>query len=356
MLVFGSVVVCVAIVHIAEAINDDNRNLPLAKAEIENPASSLLKYGTLEERVQALEFQMENVHDDIIQINTDVTTLNSEVTDLEEDIESQITIIQADISVINSEQNIQDAQLLEIENSVENIEVEVARMGKLETSIGEVNKSLAFELKHLNQVVGELLDDLQELLRTLQETDAGLSEELSKFNTSFTMVTDNVQGLTDVTDDLLVSVASLRETDFGLRHDIVRLTAADRTLDSRISQLEVDGTVAFHAALGRYSSIPEESIVTFDNVNVNLGGAYSRSTGKFTTPSGGAGLYYFYVHVLIGRYRWAWISIRHNGITVAMINEDETTDYDFPSGSCGAVIMMEEGNNLLIWDILLIVN
>ena len=264
MWVFGSVVVCVAIVSIPEATNgDEERNIRQPHTtEIKDPASLLLKYATLEERVQALEFQMENVHD--------------EVTNLEEDIESQITIIQADISVINS----------------------------------------------------------------------GLSEELSKFNTSVTMVTENVQGLTGVTDDLLVSVSSLQETDFDLRQDIVQLTQADRTLDSRLLQLEVDGTVAFHTAFGTYSTMPINSIVVFDTVNVNLGGGYSGSTGRFTTPSGGAGLYYFYVHVSLNKTTFAWINIRHNGTTVAIMREDETGSRDYPSGSCGAVIMMQEGNNV----------
>ena len=137
--------------------------------------------------------------------------------DLEEDIESQITIIQADISVINSEQNIQDAQLLEIENNVENIEVDVARIGELETSIEEVNESLTSELLHLNQMAEELSDDLQESVTKLEETDAGLREDISEFNTSVTVVTEDVEGLTGVTDHLLVSVVSLQETDTGLR-------------------------------------------------------------------------------------------------------------------------------------------
>ena len=128
--------------------------------------------------------------------------------------------------------------------------------------------------------------------------------------------------------------------------DIAQLTEVDGTLDSRLSQLEVDGAVAFHTALGTYSKIPEDSIVVFNNVNENLGGGYNSSTGRFTTPSGGAGLYYFYFHVLIGFYRFAWFNIRHNGVTVAMMTEDEDRGGDFPSGSCGAVIMMQEGNNV----------
>ena len=71
--------------------------------ETDNPAdSSLLNNTNLEKRVQALEFQMANVHEDI-------TTLNTELADLEEDTEAQITRIQTDISVLHSEQNLQDA-------------------------------------------------------------------------------------------------------------------------------------------------------------------------------------------------------------------------------------------------------
>ena len=56
--------------------------------------------------------------------------------------------------------------------------------------------------------------------------------------------------LTAVTDDLQVSVVSLQETDAGLMEDIGQPTEVDRTLDFRLSQLEVDGAVAFQTALG----------------------------------------------------------------------------------------------------------
>ena len=74
---------------------------------------------------------------------------------------------------------------------------------------------------------------------------------------------------------------------------------------------------------------------------MNLGGGYNSSTGKFTTPSGGAGLYYFYVHVLVDHGRWVWMNIRHNGVTAAIMAEDEFGGDDNP--------VMEEGNNLLMW-------
>ena len=227
----------------------EKRVLALERAQEETKSDistqSLMQNDTsLEERVQALEFQMENVHEDM-------------------------TVIEGEISVINSEQDLQDTQLQIIE--------------------------------------------------------------------------EDVQEVTAVTDDLQMSVTSLQETDAGLLEDITQLTEVDGSLDSRLSKLEVGGAVAFHVALGTYSSIPINSVVLFPNVNVNLGEGYNAETGQFVTSSGGAGLYYFYVHVLVGSGKFAWINIRHNGINVAMMNEDENLGGDVPSGSCGAVIMMEEG-------------
>ena len=314
MWVFGSVVVCVAIVSIAEAINEEEeRNIrqlhtkrQLAKAYSENQASVaslLLSYMNLEERVQALELQMQNVHEDI-------------------------TLIEGEISETNSEQDLQDTQIQQIEKDINEIQGGLGVIGGTVTELTAVT------------------DDLQLSLVLLQEKDAGLSEELSKLNTSVTMVTENVEGLTGITDDLQVSVVTLQETDADLMEDIAQLTEGDGTLDSRLSQLEVDGAVAFHAALGTYSHIRINTIVVFGTVNVNLGGGYSGSTGQFTTPSGGAGLYYFYVHVSLDRGTFAWTNIRHNGTTVAIMREDETRSRNYPSGSCGAVIMMQEGNNV----------
>ena len=154
--------------------NLQKRVLALERAQEEKERDdssglSMFNDTNLEERVQALEFQMENVHEDM-------------------------TVIEGEISVINSEQDLQDTQLQIIE--------------------------------------------------------------------------EDVQAVTAATDDLQVSVVSLQETDAGLMDDIAQLSEVDGTLDSRLSRLEVDGTVAFHVALLTYSSIPEDSVVVFGNVNV----------------------------------------------------------------------------------------
>ena len=247
-------------------------------------------------------------------------------------IESQIIIIQADISVINSEQNIQDAQLLEIENNVENIEVDVARIGELQASLGD-----------LNETVGELSDDLQESVTTLQETDLGFSEELSKLNTSVTVVTEDVEGLTAVTDDLLVSVVLLQETDAGFMEDIGQLIESDSNLDPRVCQLEVERTFGFHAVLGDYTAIPKGSVVVFPMVNINLGNGYNAETGDFLTVVGGVGLT---SSIFISRYRKGertQMDIRVNIQRLVQMAEDDGSANGWHGSSCGAAALLEEG-------------
>ena len=225
--------------------------------------------------------------------------------------------IQADISVINSEQNIQDAQLLEMENSVENIEVELARIGELETS-----------LRNLNETVGELSDDLQKSVTTLEETD---------------VVTEDVEGLTATTDDLLVSVVSLQETDAEVMDNIAQLIETNSNLDARLSKLEVDRTFGFHADLGPYTSIPLGSVVVFPIVNVILGNGYNSETGNFVTPLGGAGLYFFYTHFQLQRGEYVQIDIRVNGMRLAQMVENDGNANGYPGGSCGAAVVLDEG-------------
>ena len=67
-------------------------------------------------------------------------------------------------------------------------------------------------------------------------------------------------------------------------------------VNEQLSKLEVNGTVAFHVFLHEYTSIPIDSTVLFGQVYTNLGTGYDVTTGVFTVPPGGDGLYYFYAH------------------------------------------------------------
>ena len=113
-------------------------------------------------------------------------------------------------------------------------------------------------------------------------------------------------------------------------------------LDDRISRLELDGTFAFHAALVSYSSIPTEAPVIFNGVNVNLGDGYDSTTGIFTAPPGGAGLYYFYTHLLFLANEYSNFIIRHNGADLCDAFEDNDNG-DHGMSSCGAAVVLEEG-------------
>ena len=98
----------------------------------------------------------------------------------------------------------------------------------------------------------------------------------------------------------------------------------------------------FHAVLASYSSIPEDTPAIFDEVNVNLGNGYSPTTGLFTVPSGGAGLYYFYTYLLYYPNENSNFPIRHNGFDLCDTYADgDSGDCDMTS--CGAVVVLEEG-------------
>ena len=99
------------------------------------------------------------------------------------------------------------------------------------------------------------------------------------------------------------SIADLEQADQDLATEIDELsTTVDSEvdfLDSRLSQLQVDGTFAFHAYVGSYSTVPVNTIVVYDNIIINQGNGYNSGTGVFTVPTGGAGLYYFLLTLLL---------------------------------------------------------
>ena len=74
------------------------------------------------------------------------------------------------------------------------------------------------------------------------------------------------------------------------------VNASVEALDIRLERMELNGTIAFHAYLGLYDSVPESTVIVFGNVNVNIGNGYDGATGEFTVPPGGDGLYYLYGH------------------------------------------------------------
>ena len=73
---------------------------------------------------------------------------------------------------------------------------------------------------------------------------------------------------------------------------------------------------------------------------------YDSETGEFTVPSGGAGLYYFYVHILCDNGEQVRVDLRRNGGTVCRAYagiRDENAGNEIHSSSCGGVVDLEEG-------------
>ena len=63
-------------------------------------------------------------------------------------------------------------------------------------------------------------------------------------------------------------------------------------------------------------------------------------------PSGGAGLYYFFVHFLIQDGLYVTFRIEHNGAALCDAVGDETEGGDMPATSCAAVVLLAEGDSI----------
>ena len=85
----------------------------------------------------------------------------------------------------------------------------------------------------------------------------------------------------------------MREELETLSGDVGSLNASIEDAEQKIQVLEQEETIAFHAYLGTYSSIAEDTVVIFPNIEENRGNGYDGATGEFTVPPGGAGVYYF---------------------------------------------------------------
>ena len=72
---------------------------------------------------------------------------------------------------------------------------------------------------------------------------------------------------------------------------------------------------------------------------------YNSSTGEFTVPTGGAGLYYFYVHVLVDDGEEASLSLVRNNEALCSLNADNDNSGtgDYATGTCAATVMLNTG-------------
>ena len=233
---------------------------------------------------------------------------------------------------------------MEIENRVENIEVDVARIGELEASLQQLNNSVVSvnkKLDGLNESVAELgdvTDGLQHSVVSLHETDADLIQDFEKLNETVRNSEDEINYLKEDIVRLFENLDNLNES---VNNWIIEV-------ESRMSRLEYDGIIAFNAEMGTYVSIPEATTVIFPIVHQNLRNGYDPSLGQFTVTPGGDGLYYFYVHFFFARGEYASFDLKHNNVIVCVVFEDEIEGGDRAGAGCGGVVTVQVGKMVFL--------
>ena len=204
------------------------------------------------------------------------------------------------------------------------------RIGTVELAVNQLSMSVSRILKHLKMEEVEdkpFLPDTAIVPGFLNDTD--LEERVTVLESQMSNVQD---------------VAAIEETVTGLQANDENQQGAINSLDFRLSQVELDGAVAFHTYLGIYSTIPPGTVVVMPNVLVNLGNGFNSETGTFTVPTGGAGLYYLYAHFMYDIGDWVYIGIRRNGFTLCYATNDDLQEaQDHDASSCGAVSVLDEG-------------
>ena len=235
----------------------------------------------LEQRVTVLELQMTIVTDELI-------ILTETVVDAEEDVDN----VEGQVTVILADQVIQDGRLLELETDAEELQ-------------GSVN-NLQLSVLTLEINDAELNATIEEVRTGLMEVNAPVNQQ----NAELDQLGENLEELTSMVDDI----------------------------DTRMSEFELNGTVAFHAYLTAYASIPVGSVVIFQEDYVNIGGGYDVTTGDFTVPTGKAGLYYFYVHFshAVGKEGDFYLQVSDTVICRSVGDDDSGNDSSSSSSSCVA--------------------
>ena len=199
------------------------------------------------------------------------------------------------------------------------------------------------------RVMEEKFDQIYRMIQDIQEEVAALKRHSSVYDdeTKNVALNNYVHGL----ESRVSALEGLNTTIVDLTKDVEDLQVGDSDLasridelDSRVGRVEQDGTVAFHAFLGSYKSIPQGSVIVFPNINVKIGNDYSGATWEFTVPSGGAGLYYLYAHFLFEAGNIVWIRIQVNGADLCVAFEDGLNAISYGGASCGAVVLLQEGS------------
>ena len=228
------------------------------------------------------------------------------------DLEERVTFLEFQMVNVNEELVTITEDLIDVENRVVNVE-------------GQITVVLADQV-----IQDERLLELETDAESIAVAIVGLDNSINTLETVDVALNNSIQ-------DLDSRVSTLEE---------LNTTIVD--LSTQLERLEQDGTFAFHAFLGTYTSLPEEAVVVFPNINVNIGNGYDGSTGQFTVPPGGDGLYYLYAHFLFNRGKLVWIRMQVNDLDLCVAFEDGVNAPSYGGGSCGAVVPLQEGSLTMI--------
>ncbi|XP_010887842.2 complement C1q tumor necrosis factor-related protein 3 [Esox lucius] len=130
--------------------------------------------------------------------------------------------------------------------------------------------------------------------------------------------------------------------------DIYRLL---KQLGERVEKLENKPEVAFSASLvvkdGQNNLGPYDSDkdLVFDEVTVNIGGAYDPQTGNFTAPAGG--VYHFIFSCYAGTTKKVNVELLKNGVNIAAISETGNPEFSiYHGGSSGVTVELRKGDKV----------
>ena len=177
----------------------------------------------------------------------------------------------------------------------------------------------------LDMALTDLAEDVDSEKETLIEGQAVQDERIFYLENHIDIVDSNIEGLQGSVNELIETDSVLMADILELETDVETLTGTDQvlltmiddlnadvtSLSARVTALESEEVIAFHA-YERIAPIPVGSNIIFPLVDVNLGNGYNAETGEFTVPAGGSGLYYFHFHTLVEDGLSADFSINHS--------------------------------------------
>ena len=160
---------------------DDHQERRLTPRQEEDPGNDYnnsemdpqLNDTNLEERVQALEFQMQNVHDDINSLNIAISDLNEDVEAQFVLVEEQITLIFDEIFQLIDETDTLDSNIQVIEDTIDGLTVTDS---EIMASVDELDSRVAIleSLNGTDEDVINILNEHEAEINSLNMTTEGL--------------------------------------------------------------------------------------------------------------------------------------------------------------------------------------